>query len=33
MRFFNTAGPVNPRKHCCLPPLERFALAADFEPA
>lgn len=27
MRFFNTAGPVNPAKHYCLPPLERFDLA------
>ncbi len=26
MRFFNTAGPVNPGKHYCLPPLERLAL-------
>lgn len=26
MRFFNTAGPVNPQDHYCLPPLERFAL-------
>lgn len=26
MRFFNTAGPVNPTDHYCLPPLERFAL-------
>ncbi|MEW5987480.1 MAG: AAA-like domain-containing protein [Chloroflexota bacterium] len=26
MRFFNTAGPVNPQDHYCLPPLERFDL-------
>ncbi len=26
MRFFNTAGPVNPEDHYCLPPLERFDL-------
>lgn len=26
MRFFNTAGPVNPEDHYCLPPLERFHL-------
>ena len=26
MRFFNTAGPVNPAIHYCLPPLERFDL-------
>ena len=26
MRFFNTAGPVNCKKHYCLPPLERFDL-------
>jgi hypothetical protein len=26
MRFFNTAGPVDCRKHYCLPPLERFDL-------
>ena len=25
-RFFNTAGPVNPDLHYCLPPLERFDL-------
>ncbi len=24
MRYFNTAGPVNCKKHYCLPPLERF---------
>ncbi|MSQ48499.1 MAG: ATP-binding protein [Deltaproteobacteria bacterium] len=24
MRFFNTAGPVNPQKHYCLPPLARL---------
>jgi hypothetical protein len=28
MRFFNTAGPVNCDDHYCLPPLERFDLAA-----
>ncbi|ETW96399.1 MAG: hypothetical protein ETSY1_26740 [Candidatus Entotheonella factor] len=26
MRFFNTAGPVNPKDHYCLPPLKRFDL-------
>ena len=26
MRFFNTAGPVNPGKHYCLSPLERINL-------
>ncbi len=26
MRFFNTAGPVNPEDHYCLPPLERLDL-------
>ncbi|MBM4255559.1 MAG: ATP-binding protein [Deltaproteobacteria bacterium] len=26
MRFFNTAGPVNPQKHYCLPPLARLNL-------
>lgn len=26
MRYFNTAGPVNCKKHYCLPPLERFDL-------
>lgn len=26
MRFFNTAGPVNPKDHYCLPPLARFNL-------
>ena len=26
MRFFNTAGPVNPTDHYCLPPLQRFNL-------
>lgn len=26
MRFFNTAGPVNPEDHYCLPPLQRFDL-------
>ena len=27
MRFFNTAGPVNPEDHYCLDPLSRFDLA------
>ena len=26
MRFFNTAGPINPVDHYCLPPLSRFNL-------
>ncbi|MGF1613141.1 MAG: ATP-binding protein [Gammaproteobacteria bacterium] len=26
MRFFNTAGPVDSRRHYCLPPLERLDL-------
>ncbi len=26
MRFFNTTGPVNCKKHYCLPSLERFDL-------
>jgi hypothetical protein len=26
MRFFNTAGPVDPADHYCLPPLERLVL-------
>ncbi len=26
MRFFNTAGPVIPQDHYCIPPLERFDL-------
>ena len=26
MRFFNTAGPVNPADHYCVPPLGRFDL-------
>jgi hypothetical protein len=26
MRFFNTAGPVNPADHYCIPPLTRFDL-------
>jgi len=25
-RFFNTAGPVRPERHYCVPPLERFDL-------
>ncbi len=27
MRFFNTAGPVNCKKHYCLPPLSRIHLS------
>ena len=30
MRFFNTAGPVNPVDHYCLPPLERLQLDEVF---
>ena len=26
MRFFNTAGPIKPEKHYCIPPLERLDL-------
>ena len=26
MRFFNTAGPIKPAKHYCIPPLERLDL-------
>ena len=26
MRFFNTAGPVKPERHYCIPPLERLNL-------
>jgi hypothetical protein len=26
-KFFNTAGPINPAMHYCLPPLKRFDLA------
>ena len=26
MRFFNTAGPVRPGEHYCIPPLERLDL-------
>ena len=26
MRFFNTTGPVDPREHYCIPPLERLDL-------
>ena len=26
MKFFNTAGPVNCKKHYCLEPLKRFDL-------
>ena len=25
-RFFNTAGPVRPERHYCVPPLARFDL-------
>ena len=28
MRFFNTAGPVKPELHYCIPPLRRFDLPA-----
>ena len=28
MRFFNTAGPVRPDEHYCIPPLERLDLDA-----
>ena len=28
MRFFNTAGPVEPDIHYCLPPLHRWNLDA-----
>ena len=24
MRFFNTAGPIKPERHYCIPPLERL---------
>ncbi len=27
MRFFNTAGPVKPDKHYCIPPLDRLNLS------
>ncbi len=27
MRFFNTAGPIKPARHYCIPPLERLNLA------
>ena len=27
MRFFNTAGPIKPARHYCIPPLERLDLA------
>ena len=26
IRFFNTAGPINPADHYCVPPLERLEL-------
>ena len=26
MRFFNTAGPINPKDHYCLSPLDRLAV-------
>ena len=28
MRFFNTAGPIKPDRHYCVPPLERLDLDA-----
>ena len=28
MRFFNTAGPIKPAKHYCIPPLERLDIDA-----
>ena len=28
MRFFNTAGPIKPERHYCVPPLERLDLDA-----
>ena len=28
MRFFNTAGPIKPDKHYCIPPLERLDIDA-----
>lgn len=31
MRFFNTAGPVRPEEHYCLPPLERVSLTEIME--
>lgn len=31
MRFFNTAGPVRPEDHYCLPPLERVSLTEIME--
>ncbi|MCY4028961.1 MAG: AAA family ATPase [Acidobacteria bacterium] len=31
MRKFNTEGPVVPERHYCIPPLERFDLAAVLE--
>ena len=31
MRFFNTAGPVVPEDHYCIPPLERFDLRRVLE--
>jgi len=27
MRFFNTAGPNDPKRHYTLPPLKRFDLS------
>ena len=31
MRFFNTAGPVTPAKHYCIPPIERWDKSEIFE--
>ena len=28
MRFFNTAGPIKPANHYCIPPLQRLDLQA-----
>ena len=32
MRFFNTAGPIKPAKHYCIPPLERLDLGRCTRP-
>ena len=32
MRFFNTAGPMKPAIHYCIPPLERLDAEAGAEP-
>ena len=29
MRFFNTTGPVDPREHYCIPPLEQTRAYMD----